>query len=163
MIFSYGTFFLQVSGISNAFIVTVISAVCQLAGLIAMYPSLRYMGRRTMLLLGAGAQVVCLFAFAIVDTAAPDSDAAAKSLVAFTCLFGFFFTWSWGPVGWIVASKIPSNMLRSRTLALATAINWTMSLVVSIVMPYLINLTAANLGGKVIICQARRWTMLKTT
>ncbi|EEU33692.1 uncharacterized protein NECHADRAFT_56243 [Fusarium vanettenii 77-13-4] len=145
----YGTFFFQVSGINDVFVITVVSAACQLAGLVVLYPTLRFVGRWTILLWGAAAEVVCLFGFAIVDVAAPGSQAAAKCLVAFTLLFGFFFTWSWGPVGWIVASEVASNTLRSKTQSVGTTINWIMSLVVTIVMPYLINPTAANLGGKV--------------
>jgi Na+/melibiose symporter-like transporter len=146
---AYGTFFFSVSGISDTFLVTVISSVCQLAGLIFLYPSLRFLGRRTILLWGGAAEVVCLFLFAILGVAMPGSQVAAKCLVAFTLLYGFFFTWSWGPVGWVVASETSTNTLRSKTQSFGTAVNWTASLVVSIVIPYLINPTAANLGGKV--------------
>lgn len=146
---SYGTFFFQVSGVTNVFAVTLISSACQLSGLILFYLTIHYMGRRTILLWGALAEAVCLFAFAILNVAAPQSTAAAKGLVAFTCLFGFFFTWSWGPVAWIVASEVTSTSLRSKTQSLGTTVNWSLSIVVSVVIPYLINPTAANLGGKV--------------
>ncbi|KAF4629732.1 hypothetical protein G7Y89_g8410 [Cudoniella acicularis] len=146
---SYGTYFFQVSGISNVFVVTVIASVCQLSGLLVMYPTMRFMGRRAILLWGAAAEAVCLFTIAIVDVAAPGSNAAAKCLVAFTCLFGFFFTWSWGAVGWVVASEASSTTLRSKTQSVGTAASWAMTVVISVVVPYLINPTAANLGGKV--------------
>ncbi|CAK7198506.1 hypothetical protein SEUCBS139899_001167 [Sporothrix eucalyptigena] len=146
---SYGTYFFSVSGISNAFVISIIVQVCQLAGIIAMFPSVRWFGRRTILLWGGALQTVCMFTFAIVGTAAPGSTAAAHCLVAFTCLFGFFFTWSWGPVAWIVTSEVASNTLRSRTQGLATACTWTGTLVLQIVLPYLINADAADLGAKV--------------
>ncbi|EXJ79831.1 hypothetical protein A1O3_08116 [Capronia epimyces CBS 606.96] len=145
----YGTYFFTVSGISSPFVISIISQVCQLAGLILMFPSLQYMGRRTILLWGGAGQTVCMFLFAIVGTAAPGSVAAARCLVAFTCLYGFFFTWSWGPVGWIVTSEVASNTLRSKTQGLASAASWLGTLVVSLSVPYLINTDEANLGAKV--------------
>ncbi|OQV03500.1 hypothetical protein CLAIMM_08539 [Cladophialophora immunda] len=145
----YGTYFYSVSGISNAFVVSIISQVCQLAGIIAMFPSVHFLGRRTILLWGAAAETVCMFTFAIVGTVAPNSVAAARCLVAFSCLYAFFFTWSWGPVAWIVASEIGSNVMRSRTQALGSAVSWAGTLLIAVVLPYLINPTAANLGAKV--------------
>lgn len=114
-----------------------------------MFPSVHYLGRRTILLWGAAAETVCMFAFAIVGTAAPNSVAAARCLVAFSCLYAFFFTWSWGPVAWIVASEVGSNVMRSRTQALGSAVSWAGTLLIAVVLPYLINPTAANLGAKV--------------
>ncbi|KAJ5689993.1 hypothetical protein N7462_004385 [Penicillium macrosclerotiorum] len=146
---SYGTYFFQASGVNNAFLITIVGALCQLAGLLVLYPSLRFMGRRTILLSGAVAEVVCWFVVAIVAVAAPNAPAAASCLVAFICLFTFFFTWSWGAVGWIVASEVSSNKLRSRTQSLGTTINWTTSLIVAAISPYLINTSAANLGGEI--------------
>lgn len=145
----YGTYFFSISGVSNSFVVSIILQICQLAGIIAMFPSVRYIGRRTILLWGAALQAVCMFVFAAVGTADPGSTAAAQCLVAFTCLFGFVFTWSWGPVAWIVTSEVASNTLRSRTQGLATACTWVGTLVIQIVLPYLINTNAANLGAKV--------------
>ncbi|KAK6369842.1 hypothetical protein LTS17_009292 [Exophiala oligosperma] len=145
----YGTYFYAVSGISNAFVVSIISQVCQLAGIIIMFPSVHFLGRRTILLWGAAAETVCMFTFAIVGTVAPNSVAAARSLVAFSCLYAFFFTWSWGPVAWIVASEIGSNVMRSRTQALGSAVSWAGTLLIAVVLPYLINPTAADLGAKV--------------
>ncbi|KAJ5736478.1 uncharacterized protein N7483_001603 [Penicillium malachiteum] len=146
---SYGTYFFEASGIENAFLITIVGALCQLAGLLFLYPSLSLMGRRTILLCGAVAEVVCWFIVAIVAVAAPGAPEAATCLVAFICLFSFFFTWSWGAVGWIVASEMCSNNLRSKAQSLGTVINWTMSLVVAAISPYLVNTSAANLGGKV--------------
>ncbi|KIY02747.1 uncharacterized protein Z520_01212 [Fonsecaea multimorphosa CBS 102226] len=145
----YGTYFYSVSGISNAFVVSIISQVCQLAGIIAMFPSVHFLGRRTILLWGAAAETICMFTFAIVGTVAPNSVAAARCLVAFSCLYAFFFTWSWGPVAWIVASEIGSNVMRSRTQALGSAVSWAGTLLIAVVLPYLINPTAADLGAKV--------------
>lgn len=125
-----------------------------------MFPSVHFLGRRTILLWGAAAETVCMFTFAIVGTVAPNSVAAARSLVAFSCLYAFFFTWSWGPVAWIVASEIGSNVMRSRTQALGSAVSWAGTLLIAVVLPYLINPTAADLGAKVCSTRYPVWYLL---
>ncbi|RFU27986.1 hypothetical protein B7463_g8353, partial [Scytalidium lignicola] len=145
----YGTYFFSISGVKNAFTTNIILQATQLAGIILMFPSLKWLGRRTILLWGGAAQTICMFMVAIVGTADPNSTASSKSLVAFCCLYGFFFTWSWGSVGWVVISEIASTALRSRTQSLATSVGWLGTMLINIILPYLINTDEANLGVKV--------------
>lgn len=145
----YGTYFYTTSGITNSFLVTVITQACQLAGILCMFPSVHFLGRRTMLLWGGALQTICILLVAIIATALPGSVAAGRCLVAFCCLYGFFFSWAWGPVSWVIAAEIPSNALRSKTQSVATTTNWTSTLIIQIILPYLINTSAANLGAKV--------------
>lgn len=145
----YGTYFFNISGVKDAFLTNVILQACQLAGIVCMFVSIRFIGRRAILLIGGTAMTICMFMVAIVGTASPGTDAASKSLVSFCCLYGFFFTWSWGSVGWVVTSEIASTTLRSRTQSLATTTSWIGTLLINIVLPYLINTDEANLGVKV--------------
>lgn len=87
--------------------------------------------------------------FAIVGVAAPNSTAAAKCLVAFTCLYIFTYGATWGPVPQVILGEVPSNRLRSKTMALATTVNWMCTLFIICGMPYLISDSYANLGTKV--------------
>ncbi|KAH8800606.1 general substrate transporter [Xylogone sp. PMI_703] len=136
----YGTYFFTVSGVKDAFTANITLQATQLAGILLMFPSLRWLGRRIILIWGGAAQTVCMF---MILTS------SSKSLVAFCCLYGFFFTWSWGSVGWIVISEIASTALRSRTQSLATSVGWLGTMLINIILPYLINTDEANLGVKV--------------
>ncbi|RFU30415.1 hypothetical protein B7463_g5904, partial [Scytalidium lignicola] len=83
---AYGTYFFTLSGINNAFVITVITSVCGIAGSALAFPIIKYFGRRPILIVGAAVSAISMMTFAIVGVAAPNSTAAAKCLVAFTCL-----------------------------------------------------------------------------
>jgi SP family sugar:H+ symporter-like MFS transporter len=145
----FGTYFFTLSGVQNAFIITVITSVCAVAGSATAFPLIRYIGRRPILLGGAAVCAISMLAFAIVGAAAPNSIASARCLVAFSCLYIFTYGATWGPVAQVVIGEIASNKLRSKTLAIATTINWMCTLFIVCGTPYLISISYANLGPKV--------------
>jgi SP family sugar:H+ symporter-like MFS transporter len=106
-IFYYGTSFFTNSGISNAFIVTIITDTINV---VSTFPGLYLVekwGRRRLLLFGAIGMFVCQMIVASVGTAYPGSEnlAAQRALIAFVCIYIFFFASSWGPVAWVVTGK----------------------------------------------------------
>lgn len=145
----YGAYFFSISGLHNSFIVNIALQACALAGIVTVFPSLKFMGRRTILLIGSFLMSLSMFLVAIIGTADAKSVAASRCLVAFCCLFGYFFTWSWGPVGWVVTSEIASTTLRSKTQSLASATSWVGQCVISVIIPYMINPSYGNMGPKV--------------
>jgi hypothetical protein len=90
-----------------------------------------------------------MFAFAIIGVATPGTHAAAKSLVAFVCIFNFSYGASWGPVAFVLIGELPSTKLRSKTLALATSVGWSFNVLLSVGMPYLLSDAYVMLGTKV--------------
>lgn len=59
-------------------------------------------GRRNLLLFGAIGMAVCQFIVAIVGTVAGTDDLPAqRTLIAFVCIYIFFFACSWGLVAWV--------------------------------------------------------------
>lgn len=52
-------------------------------------------GRRNLLMFGAIGMSVCQLIVASVGTALPDSTTANKCLIAFVCIYIFFFACSW--------------------------------------------------------------------
>lgn len=138
----------------DAFLANIILQVCSLIAMLVIFPTLRYIGRRTILLWGGVIMSSSMLIVAAVGTAAPNSPVSSKILVAFTCIWNFFYTWSWGSVGWVVVAEVPSTVLRARTQGIATITGWSSTLVINATLPYLINPTAANLGMKVrMACQ----------
>ena len=98
-IFYYGTQFFKNSGIHNPF---VISLITNIVNVVSTFPGL-YMvekwGRRRLLLFGAIGMCICQFIVAIVGVST-SSTVANKVLIAFVCIYIFFFACSWGPVAW---------------------------------------------------------------
>lgn len=133
----------------DPFLTTVISCVCGIAGSLLSFVLVKYVSRRPILIVGAAIQGVCMFIFAIVGVATPGTDAAAKCLVAFVCIFVFTYGATWGPVTFVIVGELPSTKLRSKTVALATSIGWVLNVLISVGMPYLLNAAYVDLGTKV--------------
>ena len=62
-----------------------------LIGVLTSFAFVRYIDRRTVMLIGVGACGLCQLAFAIAWSAAPETAATGRVVVAFICLFTFFY------------------------------------------------------------------------
>ncbi|KAM6484905.1 general substrate transporter [Trichoderma sp. SZMC 28011] len=149
-IFYYGTTFFQNSGIENPFI---ISMITNCINTISTFPGLwavERFGRRSLLLAGAIGMCVCQFIVAIVGTV--DHGASAqKALVAFVCIYIFFFASTWGIGAWVVTSELFSLKVRAKCLAQSVATNWLFNWALAYSTPRLVDTGPGNagLGAKV--------------
>lgn len=73
-------------------------------------------GRRPLLLFGAVGMFICQYIVAIVGTA-DQSQVANKVLIAFVCVYIYFFASSWGPVAWVVTGELFPLKVRLRPLS----------------------------------------------
>jgi MFS transporter, SP family, sugar:H+ symporter len=110
------------------------------------FPLVKYVGRRPILIFGAAVMAFCMLAFSIIGVAAPGSDAAAKCLIAFICIFVFTFSATWGAIGNVVIGEVPSNRLRSKTLSIAFTACWCVATAVTTSIPSLLNLLETKVG-----------------
>ena len=146
----YGTTFFERSGISNGFIITLITNI---VNVVSTFPGL-YMvekwGRRPLLLFGAVGMCVCQLIVAIVGMVAT-SDVANKVLIAFVCIYIFFFASSWGPVAWVVTGELYPLKARAKCLSITTATNWLLNWAIAYATPYMVDSGPgnANLQSKV--------------
>lgn len=62
-----------------------------LIGVLTSFAFVRYIDRRTVMLFGVGACGLCQLAFAIAWSVAPGTAATGRVVVAFICLFTFFY------------------------------------------------------------------------
>lgn len=149
-IFYYGTTFFQNSGIQNSFIITLITNIINV---VSTFPGL-YMvekwGRRPLLMFGAVGMCVSQLIVAIVGTAI-NNDVSNKVLIAFVCIYIFFFASSWGPVAWVVTGELFPLKARAKCLSITTATNWLLNWAIAYATPYMVNSGAgnANLQSKV--------------
>ncbi|ORY19474.1 general substrate transporter [Clohesyomyces aquaticus] len=151
-IFYYGTSFFQNSGIKNPFIITMITSAINVASTFPGLYLVETWGRRNLLLFGAVGMAVCQFIVAITGTVAGvENIAAQQALIAFVCIYIFFFACSWGPVAWVVTGELFPLKVRAKSLSMTTASNWLLNWAIGYATPYLVNNDPgdANLGAKV--------------
>ncbi|KAI9818286.1 MAG: High-affinity glucose transporter rgt2 [Phylliscum demangeonii] len=137
-IFYYGTQFFKNSGISNAFTITMITNVVNVASTFPGLYMVEKWGRRPLLLFGAIGMCVCQFIVAIVGVTS-SSVVANKVLIAFVCIYIFFFACSWGPVAWIVTGELFPLKVRAKSISMTTATNWLLNWAIAFSTPYLVD------------------------
>jgi SP family sugar:H+ symporter-like MFS transporter len=146
----YGTSFFQNSGIQNSFVVTLITSIINVCSTFPGLYMVEKWGRRPLLLFGAVGMCVSQLIVAIVGTAA-SSVVANKVLIAFVCIYIFFFASSWGPVAWVVTGELFPLKARAKCLSITTATNWLLNWAIAYATPYMVNSGPgnANLQSKV--------------
>ncbi|OAL07174.1 general substrate transporter [Phaeosphaeriaceae sp. SRC1lsM3a] len=173
-IFYYGTSFFQRAGFSEPFIISMITSSVNVASTFPGLYLVEKWGRRNLLLFGAIGMAVCQFIVAITGTVAGvDNQSAQKALVAFVCIYIFFFACSWGPVAWVVTGEIFPLKVRAKSLSMTTASNWLLNFAIGYATPYMVNDGPgnANMGAKVFfvwggccfICIFFVWAMIYET
>ncbi|KAI9687101.1 MAG: High-affinity glucose transporter rgt2 [Bathelium mastoideum] len=151
-IFYYGTQFFQNSGIKDSFITSVITACVNVGSTFPGLYMVEKWGRRPLLLFGAIGMAVCQFIVAGVGTGAGTTDLPAqRALIAFVCIYIFFFACSWGPCAWVVTGEIFPLKTRAKSLSMTTASNWLLNWAIAYATPYMVDNGPgdADLGPKV--------------
>lgn len=148
-IFYYGTQFFKSSGINNPFVIQLITNIVNVVSTIPGIALVELAGRRRLLLWGAVGMCVSEFIVAIVGTALPNSQAANKTLIAFSCTFIASFAATWGPLAWVVVGEIFPLRVRGKSVAICAGSNWLFNFVIAFITPYLVDEDRANLKSKV--------------
>jgi MFS family permease len=145
----YGTTFFQQSGISQPFLITIITNIVNVLSTPLSFYTIERFGRRSLLIYGAFLMLVCEFIIALVGTFAPASNAASKVLIAFVCVYIFAFASTWGPAAWVIIGELFPLPIRAKGVALSTASNWFWNCVIGVVTPYMVDAGQGNLKSKV--------------
>ncbi|KAF1951929.1 general substrate transporter [Byssothecium circinans] len=173
-IFYYGTSFFQNAGFQNPFIISMITSSINVASTLPGLYLVEAWGRRNLLLFGAIGMAVCQFIVAITGTVVGSGNPAAQNaMIAFVCIYIFFFACSWGPVAWVVTGEIFPLKIRAKSLSMTTASNWLLNFAIGYATPYMVNDGPgnANLGAKVFfiwggccfVCIFFVWAMIYET
>ncbi|KAG9247857.1 general substrate transporter, partial [Calycina marina] len=151
-IFYYGTtFFQQLGTISDAFLISLITTLVNVCSTPLSFYIIEKFGRRQILIVGAAGMVICQFIVAIVGVTDGSNDTAVKSMIAFICIYIFFFATTWGPGAWVLIGEIFPLPIRSRGVALSTASNWLWNCIIAIMTPYITSNSegGVDLGAKI--------------
>jgi SP family sugar:H+ symporter-like MFS transporter len=129
----------------HALLISVITAVINIATTFVAIATIDRVGRRPLLLIGAAGMAVTLAVLALIfgtaaTDAAGDPDLGSISgpiaLVAAN-LFVVFFGMSWGPVVWVLLGEMFPNRIRAIALSVAASAQWIANFVVSTTFPAL--------------------------
>ena len=124
-IFYFGTTFFQDLGtIRNPFLIGLITTLVNVCSTPISFWTIERFGRRPLLIWGAFGMVVCQFIVAIIGVTDGQNPNAVKAMIAFICIYIFFFASTWGPGAWVVIGEIFNLPIRSRGVGLSTASNW---------------------------------------
>lgn len=152
-IFYYSTTFFQLIGIKNAFLISMITTIVNVCSTPISFYTIEKFGRRPLLVIGAISMCVCEFIVAIIGAATDDGMNgnlnAQRAMIAFVCIYIFWFASTWGPGAWVVIGEIFPLPIRSKGVALSTASNWFWNCIIGVITPYLMEPAYGNLKTKV--------------
>ncbi|KAF4971594.1 hypothetical protein FSARC_1626 [Fusarium sarcochroum] len=148
----YGTKYFQNSGISNGFIISMITSAINVASTIPGMYSVDRWGRRPVLLWGGVGQDATTGQIFVKNLN------GQKAAVAFVCIYIFFFASTWGPLAWVVNGEIFPLKARAKGISMSVATNWLLNWAIAFSTPYLVNFGEgyANLQSKIFLV----WVLL---
>ncbi|KAK3952316.1 general substrate transporter [Pseudoneurospora amorphoporcata] len=149
-IFYFGTtFFQQLGTIDDPFLMSLVTTLVNVCSTPVSFYTMEKLGRRTLLIWGAFGMLICEFIVAIVGTCKPDDTSAIKAMLAFICIYIFFFATTWGPGAWVVIGEVFPLPIRAKGVAISTASNWLWNCIIAVITPYMVDEDKGNLGPKV--------------
>ncbi|KAH3668420.1 hypothetical protein OGAPHI_002174 [Ogataea philodendri] len=149
-IFYFGTTFFQELGtISNEFLISMITTIVNVFSTPVSFVTMEKVGRRPLMIYGALGMVVCQFIVAIAGVVDGDNHKTVSAMIAFICIYIFFFASTWGPGAWVIIGEIFPLPIRSRGVGLSTASNWLWNCIIAVITPYMTDKDKGNLGAKV--------------
>jgi len=146
VIFYYSSLLWQSVGIntSNSLLISMISAVVNIAGTVVAMALVDRIGRRPLLLIGSAGMAVtlglCAWMFSYGShvngkTTMPKGQGVAALISANA--YVFFFAMSWGVVVWVLLGEMFPNRIRALALSVAASAQWLANWLVTVSFPSL--------------------------
>jgi MFS family permease len=151
-IFYFGTtFFTQLGTIHNPFLISLVTTLVNVCSTPISFYIIEKAGRRTIMIWGALGMLTCEFIVAIIGVTDGQNQNAIRAMIAFICIYVFFFATTWGPGAWVIIGEIFPLPIRSRGVALSTASNWLWNCIITIMTPYITSTAGGgvDLGPKI--------------
>ncbi|KAF2662532.1 MFS sugar transporter-like protein [Lophiostoma macrostomum CBS 122681] len=145
---NYGTYFFSLAGLNTdqAYDMGMgFLAVGWVSTVFSWFLMQRY-GRRPLYNLGLLIMTIIMFIVGILDCVPGKGPLWGKS--ALLLVWNFTFDWSVGPVAYAVFCEVSATRVRSKTIAVATAVQAVVGIIMTVAIPYLIAPDKADLGGK---------------
>lgn len=148
-VLGYSTYFFQLAGLptSRSFDLGVGVTACGVVGNICSWFVVNSFGRRKIFLVGMVALSTLLILIGILDVI--PAKGAQWVQAAATVVYAFVYFATIGAMAFVILGETSNTALKAKTMALATATQAVMGIVMSFAVPYLINPDEGNLRGKV--------------
>lgn len=105
-------------------------------------------GRRAIYLCGLGALVFLMLLIGVLDCVPGRPSGVAWAESSLMIVWNFAFDLSVGPICFIIISEASATRVRSKSIAVATASQAIVGIVMTVGIPYMINPDEANMQGK---------------
>ncbi|MEL7977250.1 sugar porter family MFS transporter [Isoptericola sp. F-RaC21] len=144
VIFYYSTTLWQAVGFdeSQAFLVSTITSVTNVAVTFIAIALIDKVGRRPLLLIGSAGMAVSLGLMALAFTQSTGSGdslslGAPWNGIALVCANAFvvFFGATWGPLMWVLLGEMFPNRIRAAALGVGAAANWIANFAITLTFP----------------------------
>ena len=148
-VLGYSTYFFELAGLapSNSFDLGVgVTATGVAANLISFFV-INSFGRRRIFILGMFGLTVVLFLIGFLDLA--ESGVAKWVQAGLTVVYAFIYFPTLGAMAFAILGEVSSTSMRAPTMALATATQAIMGIVMNFAISYMMNPDEGNMKGKV--------------
>ena len=149
----YATYFFELAGlpVPKAFDMGVGFLAVGFVATLLSWVLLLHFGRRIIYNVGLSLLILILFIIAILDCAPNYSSRPSISWAqsALMLIWNFCYDISVGPVCFVILCEVSATKVRSKTIAVATAVQASLGIVMTVAIPYLINADEANARGKI--------------
>ncbi|EMC92532.1 hypothetical protein BAUCODRAFT_38606 [Baudoinia panamericana UAMH 10762] len=149
----YATYFFELAGLptTKAFDMSIGFLALGFVGTCFSWVLLLHFGRRVIYNSGLALLVVLLIIIGILDCVPNYSQRFgviwAQSILM--CIWNFCYDFSVGPICFVILCEVSATKVRSKTIAVATAVQAVLGIAMTIAIPYLINPDEANARGKI--------------
>lgn len=118
-------------------------------GTIISWPLMAYfkLGRRTIYTSGILVMTVILFIIGFLSIPV-NNNGAIWAMASMMDIWTFVYQMTVGPICFVIISEISATRLRTKTIAIGTAVQAAASIVFTVAIPYMLNSDEGNWGGK---------------
>ncbi|KAH8601835.1 general substrate transporter [Bisporella sp. PMI_857] len=148
----YATYFFQIAGLpgNKAFQMGVGYLAVGFLGTVLSFVVISKYGRRRIYNIGLATLSIMMFLIAILDCV-PNYESRSGVIWAQSTLMVIWngiYDVSIGPVCFVILCECSATKVRSKTIAIATAVQALFAIVMTVAIPYMINPDEANMRGK---------------
>ena len=149
----YATYFFELAGLptAKAFDMSVGFLALGFVGTCISWVLLVRFGRRMIYNTGLAVLIILLLIIGILDCIPnyTDLDGVKWAQSSLMLIWNFCYDLTVGPVCFVILCEVSATKVRSKTIAVATATQALLGIVMTIAIPYMINPDQANLRGKI--------------
>ncbi|KAI8625419.1 sugar porter family MFS transporter [Xylariaceae sp. FL1651] len=147
---NYGTYFFQQAGLpdQDAFYLGIGFLAVGWVSTVFSWYLIGQFGRRRIFNIGLFFCVILMFIIGILDTIPGRPSGVAWAESSLMLVWNGVYDLSIGPITFVILGECSATRVRSKTIAVATAIQAVVGIVMTVAIPYMINPDEANLQGK---------------